>query len=340
MESSHLRIRNRCSDPGPGGFVLRGFFYARLCIRSETIAHGFSTFVRRQCYHSAVDRNRNATAITILNLKGGVGKTHTAWLTAAACEETGFKLLLVDLDPQANLTSSFRSTDVGERSVEALFDPAADCDITTLVRNTEFRRIDLIPASAALARFDVANQRDWEAADLHLSLTDAVEELRPHYDLILFDCPPRLSLVSFAALCASDGVVIPMEAADWGAQGIVQVTEAVRYVQERFNSRLQLLGYVVSRFKRARAYQQSYLKQLRAHFGEMAFDTVIPDLARFEKSVTDRIPITLHAPGSPEAHIARRFFAELYRRAQGVHGSGRGSRRENVQRTAFAGAER
>ncbi len=88
---------------------------------------------------------------------------------------------------------------------------------------------------------------------------------------------------------------IPMEAADWGAQGIVQVTEAVEHVRRRHNPDLRLLGYLVSRFKRARAYQQSYVGQLRRHFGANAFDTVVPDLAQFEKSVTDRIPITFHA---------------------------------------------
>jgi len=79
------------------------------------------------------------------------------------------------------------------------------------------------------------------------------------YDVIVFDCPPRLSLVSFAALCASDFVIVPLEAADWGAQGIMQVTSAVEYVQSRFNRRLQLLGYLVSRFKRRRAYRRPAL---------------------------------------------------------------------------------
>jgi len=156
-----------------------------------------------------------------------------------------------------------------------------------------------------------------------------VAELRGHYDFLIFDCPPRLSLVSFAALCASDGVIIPMEAADWGAQGIMQVTAAIEHVQERFNERLTLLGYLVSRFKRARQYQLSYLKQLRSHFGPLAFDTVIPDLAQFEKSVTDRIPITLHSPRSREAAIARAFFTEVEARSEGI---GSGSRKRSQPR--------
>jgi chromosome partitioning protein len=117
-----------------------------------------------------------------------------------------------------------------------------------------------------------------------------------------------------AALCASDYVVIPLEAADWGAQGIMQVTAAVDHVRTRHNPKLELLGYLVSRFKRARSFQRSYLRKLREHFGPLAFDTVVPDLARFEKSVSLGVPITLHAPASIEAGIARRFFAEIDRR--------------------------
>lgn len=280
--------------------------------------------------------SRSATAITVLNLKGGVGKTHTTWLITAVCAEQGRRLLIVDTDTQGNLSSSFLEPAAARPGVEMLIDPAADVDTASLVRRTKYQHIDIIPASSALAPFDLANQQDWERADLHLSFVDAMAELRPQYDLIVFDCPPRLSLVSFAALCASDGVVIPMEAADWGAQGIMQVSEAVRHVQQRYNADLQLLGYLVSRFKLARAYQQSYLKQLREHFGALAFDTVIPDLARFEKSVTDRIPITLHSPTSREAHIARRFFAELERRAQGFGRSRLGSRSSHVQPAATA----
>jgi len=261
-----------------------------------------------------------------------VGKTHTVWLLAGACQERGKRLLAIDADTQGNLTRSLLPDgELPTPGLEALFNPAADADPRQLVRRTRFSEIDLIPASAALAPLDPSDQRSWEKADLHLSLVDAVAELRGQYDYIVFDCPPRLSLVSFAALCASDFVVIPLEAADWGAQGIVQVTAAVEYVQARHNAQLRLLGYLVSRFKRARSYQCSYLAQLRKHFGKLAFDTVIPDRAPFEKSVTHGVPISLSAPASFEAGIGRRLFAEVNRRISRAGASGPGGRRKDVQ---------
>nr|MBC8868368.1 ParA family protein [Planctomycetota bacterium] len=187
------------------------------------------------------------------------------------------------------------------------------------------------PSSSALGPFDLADQRAWEGADLQRSLVDALENVRGDYDYILCDCPPRLSLVSFAALMASDHVIIPLEAADWGAQGVTQVTEAVRYVQKHGNARLNLLGYLISRFKTARSYQHSYLAKLKEFFGDLAFDTVLPDLAGFEKSVTHAIPITLRAPSSREAGIARQLFDETEERIQ-THGNGRvGSRCADVR---------
>lgn len=285
---------------------------------------------------------RRAQVITVLNLKGGVGKTHAVWLLASVSQEREKRILVLDTDTQANFTRSFLPNSDGQPGIESLFHPALDAEPTTLVRRTAYPHIDIIPASPLLARFDVSNQADWERADLHLSLVDAVNELRPQYDFIVFDCPPRLSLVSFAALCASDHVIIPMEAADWGAQGIMQVTAAIRYVQERHNRRLALLGYLVSRFRRARSYQRSYLQQLRKHFEGLAFDTVIPDLAQFEKSVTDRIPITLHAPSSEESAIARTFLDEVERRIERLGRSGDTGRRPRVQRrpVTAAAAER
>lgn len=267
----------------------------------------------------------SAHVVTVLNLKGGVGKTHASWLLASVCLERQKRALLIDTDTQGNLSNSFLPDVPHRPGVEQLLDPSQDADAYSLTRRTVYAGIDIIPASAALAPFDVSDQRSWEQHDLQRSFVEPIKALAGNYDFIVFDCPPRLSLVSFAALCASDHVIVPLEAADWGAQGIVQVTEAVEYVRQRFNPKLQLLGYLVSRFKAGRVYQKAYLRQLREHFGEGVFDTVIGDLAGFERSVTDAVPITRHDSRGRAATVARSFFDETCRRiaASARRGEGR-----------------
>ena len=280
-------------------------------------AHATSTPAGPRCYDAVVTSNsdRLGKAITVINLKGGVGKTHLCWLMAGVCQERGKRILVADTDTQGNITKSLLPQGQSPTpGIEALFDPRVDADPGELVRRTAFSHIDLLPASPAVSPFDLSDKAAWERSDLHLSLAEGLRAIRGNYDYVVFDCPPRLSLVSFAALCASEFVIIPLEAADWGAQGIVQVTAAVHHVRERYNPSLRLLGYLVSRFKRTRSYQRSYLVKLKEHFGRLAFETVIPDLAGFEKSVTHGVPITLRDPSSVEAGFARRFFAEVARR--------------------------
>lgn len=242
-------------------------------------------------------------------------------MMASACFAAGKRVLLVDLDPQANLTSSFLADDEVGQSVENLFDPSIDPDAQSLIVETSFAGVDLIPSSARLEPMNLTS--DWQDADLHLSLAEALQPIVANYDYILFDCPPSLSLVSYAALCASDFVVIPLEAARWGALGTQHIAEAIDLVQQRYNSRLQLMGYLASRYKARRAYQQTYLATMRQQCGDDAFETVIPDLAAFEKAVTDRTLISVHSPTSRANSIALGLFAEVEARAKKLTRIGR-----------------
>ena len=261
-----------------------------------------------------LESKHQATAITSINRKGGVGKTHFCWLMASACFAAKKRILLVDLDPQANLTSSFLTDSEVHDSVELLFDPSVDPNAERLIVPTSFAGVDLIPSSARLEPMNVTD--DWQAADLHLSLTEALSLVSANYDYIVFDCPPSLSLVSYSALCASQQVVIPLEAARWGALGTQHIATAIELVQQNYNADLRLMGYLVSRYKARRAYQQTYLSELRKHFDDLAFETVIPDLADFEKAVTDRSLISVHSPSSRANRIAKQLFAEVESRCQ------------------------
>jgi len=263
-----------------------------------------------------------ARVITSLNLKGGVGKTHVCWLIAAVCQERGKRCLVLDLDKQGNITTSLLPNYAGGVGTDAFFNPAVDPQISDLIQRSALSQIDVIPGGFALERYNITDPTKWESAGLPLSLIDPLASVRGLYDYVLLDCPADISLITYAALAASDFLLVPLEAAQWGALGTQHVMKTYRHVRERHNRRLELLGYVVSRYKMARKYQSAYLERLQQHFGDDVFQTMIPDLSLFEQSVNDRVPITLHSPHSHAASIARSFFDELESRAERIAGRG------------------
>lgn len=281
------------------------------------------------CYHPPVPIRRRAKAITIINLKGGVGKTHTTWLLAGVCQERGLKCLAVDLDQQGNLT---RNLVDGQPTAgaEKLFAPGCDIEPEDIICRSVLSNIDLIPAGPLLQPLDLTDQNQWERSDLQFALVDLVHAVRSDYDYILLDCPTKLSLTAFAALTASDFAVVPLEPADWGAQGVSQVTEAIQYVRKRHNPKLALLGYLISRMKRRRKYHQIYASELRSTYGDLAFDVVIQDLAGFEQAVTHAIPVNIRRRNSKEATIARDVFDEVERRITKARARGRTRRRASI----------
>ena len=262
-------------------------------------------------------RSTSAKIITSLNLKGGVGKTHLCWLIAGVCQERGKRCLVLDLDKQGNISTTLLGEGADKMiGTESFFNPTIDPDIVTLIQKSHLSFVDCIPGSFELEQYNKTSPGDWEGSGLENSLADPLRSIARFYDYILLDCPADISLITYAALCASDFLMIPLETAQWGALGTQHVMTAFRHVQQFKNASLQLAGFVASRFKRGRKYQTQYLRELRLHFGNEAFETVIPDLAPFEQSVTDRIPIVLHSPKSHAATIARNFFDELETRTQ------------------------
>lgn len=287
-----------------------------------------------------------ASVIASLNLKGGVGKTHICWLLVSVCQERNKRCLIVDLDQQANITQSFLPEHSEPTGIERIFDPTADVKPGSLVCETRYSHIDVIAATGHLAGYDLSQPEEWQANRLHTALADTLVELAPDYEYILLDCPPRISLSSFSALCAAQYVLIPLEAADWGARGTATVRAAVERVQQHDNPDLTLLGYVVSKFKQRRSFQNAYLSQIRETFDREAFKTIIPDLSQFERAVDNAVPTTLHSPSSHASRIARQLFDEVVARIATCRARekqpavGRARRQERARKNAPALAGR
>jgi len=215
--------------------------------------------------------------VAIANQKGGVGKTTTAVNLGAALAELGHRILLVDLDPQANATSSF-----GLQGVEqiSLYDPLlGEASITEKIFPTRRDGLFIVPADLDLAGAEV------EIARMPNHLTRLAETLKPLYsdetfDFVLLDCPPSLGILMSNALAAADELLTPIQCEYFALEGLVKIVRLIEQVIDSgANQRLELGGIVMTMFDARTNLSQQVVADVRKHFGERVYETVIPQRA-------------------------------------------------------------
>ena len=220
--------------------------------------------------------------VTMLNQKGGVGKTSTCYHLAGTLAQLGRRVLLVDNDPQASLTQGFlgpQATQLGAaETITAVY--SQDAIAGQVVRNVGVPGIDLLAGNRLATDYNVPNphEADWPT---QVALRDFLADVAVGYDLVLIDCPPNLHLCSWAALVASNHLVVPLQPEDFGAQGIADVQESVDRVIGGPNPALSLLGFLIT-MHNARATVHQVFEQHSAPLrgGRVRDDD--PDLARLQ----------------------------------------------------------
>ncbi len=257
--------------------------------------------------------------VAMLNRKGGCGKTSTCHHLAGSLAGDGRRVLLVDMDPQASLTQGLfgpqATEDLAPRStVVGLFDDAYDPDPDALIRPTAFDRIAIVPGSNGLDDYNIP--RPQEAGELQLALRRFLQEARGEFDVALIDCPPNLSLCSWAALLAADLVVVPVQAEDYGAQGIVYIQRAFDLALAHHNPRLRLAGYLVTMFNKSLGIHAAYDQQLRALYGDQVFRSTVPLAKDFKEAVAARRPVGMYKPRSAASKAIKTVADELIERAE------------------------
>jgi chromosome partitioning protein len=200
-----------------------------------------------------------------------------------------------------------------EATIAALFDDGIPPEPGELIRSTDFPGIDLVPGSEFL---NSHNLPDPEDDPRQVILRDLVEEVRDRYDVVLIDCPPNLCLCSWSALVAGDGVVVPLQAEDYGAQGIAAIQRAVARAHREANPRLALLGYLITMYNQSLAIHRAYSDQLRTMYGHEVFETVVPLAKDFKEAVSSRLPISHYKPKGAPAKAMAALAAELLARAE------------------------
>ena len=259
--------------------------------------------------------------VAILNRKGGVGKSSTCFHVSGALGAKGLRVLLLDLDPQTNLTQGLLGPDAvrrmpPDRTLAALLDDHGGPALPDLIIPTPVPGVALLPGSEAAERLNVTEPE--HTGSIQYALRDALDDVRGRFDIVLADCPPNVQLCSWSALVAADAVLVPVPPEDFGALGLVSLTRAIRRVQAGPNPSLRLLGYLVTMFDKRLAVHTSYEADLRAVHGDAVFRTVVPLAKDFKEAVLARKPVGLFRPKSAAAKVVVALSDEMTDRLRGA----------------------
>jgi chromosome partitioning protein len=250
--------------------------------------------------------------VAIANQKGGVGKTTTAVNLGAALAEMGHRILLVDLDPQANATSSF-----GLQGVEnvSLYEPLlGEVSITEKIFPTNRDHLFIVPADLDLAGAEV------EIARMPDHLTRLTETLKPlhadeAFDFVFLDCPPSLGILMSNALAAADELLTPIQCEYFALEGLVKIVRLVEQVRDSgANKRLELGGIVMTMFDARTNLSGQVVTEVREHFGERVYETVIPRSVRLSEAPSFGKSILEYASSGLAAQAYRGLASEFIRR--------------------------
>ncbi|NBV41561.1 ParA family protein [bacterium] len=246
----------------------------------------------------------------VVNQKGGVGKTTTAINTASYLSEFGNRVLLIDLDAQANATSGIG---VRPEAVEAgIYNLLlGDASLPEVIYPTAFDNLHVIPSTRDLsgAEVELVSMVSRESV-----LRNCISALKDVYDYIIIDCPPSLGLLTLNALVAADRTLIPVQCEYFALEGIASLLNTLTLVKDSYNPELEISGIVLTMYDKRTALNRQVAENVRTYFKDLIYETIIPRNVRLSEAPSHGLPIALYKSDSRGAIAYLNLAREVYRR--------------------------
>ena len=250
--------------------------------------------------------------ISIINQKGGVGKTTTVINLAAGLSMKGKKILVIDLDPQGNATTGLGLSNTASSDTTIYSVLNGNKKIFEVIQQTSFENLNLVTSNVDLSGLEVETAGDSRRAfKLKDELASILNDSRASYDYILIDCPPSLSLLTIMALVASDALVVPLQTEFFALEGLTQLMKTIERIKNNLNPELSIRGILLTMYDRRNKLSSEVEKEARNYFKEKVYQSIVPRNVRLSEAPSHGVPVLIYDKSCPGSKSYFNFTEEF-----------------------------